>query len=199
MIHADKIILAVFLALAMTVGVYADMTPTPSLDGDRPPAAQQSDRTACPSPNSHDLLIDPVLADLHRPSGTFPPTTSADVHLTGETQRPVQILTSDQGSLDLCLYALMGLGFCKSAPWVRKLSFGHVPEWYHDGGPYQIGHSFAVSPESLCPVPVHCFVQPDHRAEEFITRRRLRAIVSSWRTSQFTPCTLASRGPPETC
>lgn len=108
----------------------------------------------------------------------------------------MQLLGPGRSSLHLCLCALMGLGVCKSAPWMKRLSFGYIPEWYHDGGPHQIGHSLAIPPESLCPVPICCFVQPDDRAEEFIIKHSLRTIVSAWRKSQFTPCILASRGPP---
>ena len=95
-----------------------------------------------------------------------------------------------------CLYALMGLGLCSSVHWVKKINLGHIPEWYHEGGPLQIGHSHAATPESLCSLQV-CFLAPqDDRAEDSLPQYHLGTIVSLWRKSQFTSSVIASRGPP---
>ena len=75
------------------------------------------------------------------------------------------IRSDGQNSLGLCLCALLGLGVCRSAPWVKKLSLTVIPEWYHDGGPRQIGHSLAVTPDCLCSSSA-CFVQPQSPAED---------------------------------
>jgi hypothetical protein len=99
----------------------------------------------------------------------------------------------------LCLSAIIGLGLCTSAHCVKRLSFGFIPEWYHNGGPFQIGHSFAVNPDSVNPVPAYCFVQPVPGAEDFIPQYHLGTIVSLWRKSQFTADVLAGRGPPAGC
>jgi len=109
-----------------------------------------------------------------------------------------QILTDGSDSLSLCLWALIGLGLCRSGQWVRRLSLGFVPEWYHSGGPFQIGHSHAVLPNNLASafVPVCCFVQPVFAVESPILIQRSRIVRSSWRKSQFAPAALASRGPP---
>ena len=129
--------------------------------------------------------------------GTVHFLPKARVDMGQSTQMPPAIeLTDGPGSASLCLYALMGLGLYSAPHWIRRLSMGLIPEWYHDEAPFQIGHSFAVPPESLCPVPVYCFVQPDDRAERFIPQYRLRTVVSLWRKSQFTPDVIASRGPP---
>jgi len=117
---------------------------------------------------------------------------------TSQTQRPI-ILTDEQSSVGLCLSALIGLGVCSSAHCLKKLHFGFIPEWYHNGGPFQIGHSLAVNPDTSCPAPVYCFVQPDRKAENYMPLSRLRDIVSLWRQSQYTPDVIASRGPPVTC
>jgi hypothetical protein len=107
-------------------------------------------------------------------------------------------LRNEPGSLNMCLYALMGLGLCSSVHLVKKIHLGFIPEWYHDGGPFQIGHSFALSPQSLSPVPAYCFIQPDSAIANLLTfnKFRLRTIMSLWRKSQFTPDVIASRGPP---
>ncbi len=122
---------------------------------------------------------------------------------TGEADQlphDVEVLHSpkhEPGSLQMCLYALLGLGLCKVAPCLNKLSWSAVPEWYHDGGPWQIGHSVAVSPETLNPISVCCFVQPDNTGERPVPEDRFwTSVSSSWRKSQFTPDALSSRGPP---
>jgi hypothetical protein len=122
------------------------------------------------------------------------PAANGDAGQVREAQ-DVPVLTDGQNSFSLCLYALLGLGLCKSVPLVRKVSFGYIPQWYHDGGPVQVGHSFAISPDCLCPAPA-CFVQPDGPAENLIPRYHFSAVVSRWRDSQFTPAVLASRAPP---
>jgi hypothetical protein len=105
-------------------------------------------------------------------------------------------LTGGPDSCGLCLYALMGVGLCAAPHWLKKLHFGHLPEWYHDGGPSQIGHSYAATPESLCCLQVCCFAPPVEPVEPLKPQYRLGTIISLWRKSQFTPAVLASRGPP---
>jgi len=137
----------------------------------------------------------PSVATLDFCSVEFLPEANANVSQTSEMQHPL-ILTSGPGSFNLCLSALMGLGLCSSAHWVKRLSFGFVPEWYHNGGPFQIGHSFAVTPESLCPVPACCFIQPVCTVEDSLPQYRLGTVTSLWRKSQFTPVVIGPRGPP---
>ena len=154
-------------------------------------------RTAEPSsPFDYTSIMYPDLGPIQ-----FAPAAGDNFNQTSETQPPA-ILTDGQSSLSLCLSALIGLGLCSSAHCLKKLHlghFGHIPEWYHPGGPCQIGQSLAVNPDSVCPVPVCCFVQPDHTAEYPIPISRRRDIVSLWRQSQYTPDVIASRGPPITC
>ncbi|MEN6423734.1 MAG: hypothetical protein ABFE13_00110 [Phycisphaerales bacterium] len=109
---------------------------------------------------------------------------------------PLHILADRQSSLSLCLYALFGLGLCRSAPLVKKLSFGSIPSWYHDAGPSQIGHSLAISPDCLSRTLVGCLIQPDCTVESAVPHYRPGVILSLWRTSQFTPEAIAPRGPP---
>ena len=126
----------------------------------------------------------------------FPIEVDADARPSARVPDTLMDMTDGPGSASLCLYALMGMGLFSTPHWLKRLHLGHLPEWYHDGGPFQIGHSFAVSPEILCPVPADCIVQPDNTAEDSLPRYRQRTVVSCWRTSQFTPDLLASRGPP---
>jgi hypothetical protein len=194
MINRRQAIAAVVLVLALAAGVHADMVSVFSADAVPKPPVQvcglASDRPVAP----YVSLIDPLVADLDLWSVAVLPT--ADVEPTDETQQPVYLLTHDrQGSLDLCLYALVGLGMCKSAPWIKKLHLGVIPDWYHHGGPAQIGHSLPIGPNCLCSTAV-CFVQPDCGAEDSIPPQRLGTNASLRRTSQSTPAVRASRAPP---
>jgi hypothetical protein len=112
-------------------------------------------------------------------------------------QTPYAIeLTGRPDSSSLCLYALMSLGLCSAPHWIRRLSLGFIPQWYHEGDPFQIGHSYAATPESLCSLQVCFLVPPDDQAEHLIPKYRLGAIMSLWRKLQFAPTVLAPRGPP---
>ena len=148
-------------------------------------------RTAEPSSYfDYTSIMDPDVGTIQ-----FAPAAGDNFNQTSETQPPA-ILTDGQSSLSLCLSALIGLGLCSSAHCLKKLHLGHIPEWYHHGGPWQIGHSLAVNPDSVCPMPAYCFVQPTHVAEDLTAQYRSGTIISLWRKSQFTPNVLSSRGPP---
>jgi hypothetical protein len=179
--------------LAIAAVGHADMTPISRGDADhwQSVAARETvppvSRPLCPQ---HGLSIDDLAAL------RFTPLAAQDA---GEATRPVmktQILVDKQDSRSLCLYALLGLGLCKSPCWLKKASLGGVPTWYHDGGPLQVGHSHAVSPDCLCHALVYCLVQPDCATMGRMLPHRQQPVVVFWRASQFTPAVLASRGPP---
>ena len=187
-------IIALFVGvLAGTVTADADLMPLSRGDtACLPPTTTVSqpdrERPALPTP-----LGSPDLADL----SFVPLAIPAEVESQADSMRATPLIRADeQNSLDLCLFALLGLGLCKSAPYVRKFSFGAIPDWYHTGGPFQVGHSHAISPDCLCQAPVYCFIQPDRPAANPASQYRQEAIVCLWRTSQFTPAVLASRAPP---
>jgi hypothetical protein len=126
----------------------------------------------------------------------YVPGADRSFEQSSEARQPT-ILTDGQSSLSLCISALLGLGLCSSAHCLKKVHFGFIPQWYHNGGPFQIGHSLAVNPDSVCPLPVYCFTQPTPTAEyHALQHYRPGMIVSLWRKSQFTQDVLASRGPP---
>jgi len=194
-INRRKLLITVGLGLLVTTGVYADMTPVSRMDAK---CEQSSNACRLAELQYTDLSSPynpPSVTELDLWSVKFLPEAKDDDSQSAEIQH-LQILTNGQGSLNLCLSALMGLGLCSSAHWVKRISFGFVPEWYHNGGPFQIGHSYAVTPESLCPVPVFCFIQPVCTVEDSLSQYRLRTVVSLWRKSQFTPTVLVPRGPP---
>ena len=190
-----SLIIAVLGVLVVTVAVRADMTPMSGLDAVSWQSARVCDQTDLRQTNSSSPFAGLSVTDVNWRPFEFPPETSADPGQIFDAQHP-HSLTSGPSSLNLCLSALIGLGLCSSAGYVKKLHFGIIPQWYHNGGPFQIGHSLAVSPESLYPALVDCFIQPDHAVERLIPQYRPGAIVSLWRKSQFTPDVIASRGPP---
>jgi hypothetical protein len=196
MINGKRQFVAFFVMLVCTVSVYADMMPMPASDveqGQLPCISCSQNNLQYPdlsSPFNYTNVTDLGLW----PAGLSPEPT-ADAGQISEAQN-LQSFTDGTGSFALCLYALIGLGLCQAAPWVKKLSFEFIPEWYHDGGPFQIGHSHAVTPETLYPTPAYCFIQPTCMVESFIPQYSLMTIVSLWRKSQFTPDVIASRGPP---
>lgn len=196
MICRRRLIPGIISLLLFTGMVRADMVSVMKLEVERqasPFAGGRAEGLHANSPSPSESLI-----DIQFDAGTvlFLPEADAKIRQSTQVSNTLLDLTNRPGSASLCLYALMGLGLWSAPHWIKKLHLGHIPEWYHEGGPSQIGHSFAVSPESLCPVPVYCFMQPDETVEELMHKYRLRTIVSCWRKSQFTPETIAARGPP---
>lgn len=195
MVDWRKLIVAIAGVLALSAAVHADMVPVSQLGAEYRSPEQACSRVELLRTGPSSPFDSLSTAGLSPGLVEFFPETSTDVTQSSEMPSP-QILTSGPSSLSLCLSALLGLGFYSSTHWVKKLHFGIVPEWYHEGGPFQIGHSYAVMPNSLCPVPAYCFVQPVLTAECCLSRYRLRTITSLSRNSQFTPSVLESRGPP---
>ena len=195
MINGRRIISAVICGLIVTVNVHADMVSVSQQDTVRRELLSVYNRAETQYSNLSNQSNFFQVAVLDSLSAGFLSQANADVEQTTEIQH-LQSFTNGPGSLNLCLSALLGLGLFSSAHFVKKLSFSFVPEWYHNGGPFQIGHSYALTPDSLCPVPVYCFIQPVYMAEDSFIQHRYRTVVSIWRKSQFTPTVIASRGPP---
>jgi hypothetical protein len=165
-------------------------------DVERKPLRRECAQMAFQHADSSGLYGGSVAIDLDFGPVQFLPQVSVD-HLGQTSQAPYAMeLAGRPDSSRLCLYALMGLGLCAAPHWARRLSFGFAPEWYHQGGPFQIGHSYAATPESLCSLQVCLLARPDDRAEDSQPQYRLGAILFLWRKSQFTPAILAPRGPP---
>lgn len=135
-----------------------------------------------------------IETDLYSKAGCFPFGLPAVLdEQTGSKQ--ALDLTDGCGSLDLCLYALIGLGLFRSGHCVRRSSLGFVAEWYYSGGPQQIGCSHAVGPGACC-VETVCFVQPDAVPDHLLLYAGRGIIPSLARSSQFTAAVLACRAPP---
>jgi hypothetical protein len=195
MIMVRRSITAIVAVLAVATSAYAGVIPASSLDA---VCVQRS--PVCEPACLHQIDVSNLVADSPSADGldSWPvgrmPGADADVLHAAET-KPLQVFTDDRSSLNLCLYVLMGLGLCRSVPLAKKLSLGILPDWYHSGGPFQIGGSHAIGPD-LSVAAVVCFVQPDSPTGENTLRYHFADLVSLWRKSQFTPTALASRGPP---
>jgi hypothetical protein len=186
-----RAVVAILMAFAVMDGVYADMMPTSSLG-----AAFRPSRCVCDRTGPSTRLDGPAITDLDVSSASYPDKIRFHLESANETQESPHILASDQGSLDLCLYALLGLGMCRSGRWVRKSGLGHIPEWYHSDGPYQIGPSQAVGPDLLRLRPSLCLAQPDCTSGAALPQPGSVRIASLDRSTQCTPTTLPCRGPP---
>ncbi len=196
MIRCKKLIVLVVCMWFIAPAVYGDMVPP----------ARLSCKYECPSQilPSEELLLRNGLSDQFIFSGVIGldfgsvysiPESNFEVEQTSNV-RHLQISASGSGSCYLCFYTLVGLGLCSSVNRVKRISFGFIPEWYHDGGPYQIGHSYAVMPGSLRSVPICCFIQPEYVGESLLTRYSKGIGVSLLRNSQFISDMSSSRGPP---
>jgi len=130
------------------------------------------------------------------PSCSVSPECRYDLGQLPETPPPKIAADGGNSSLSLCLSALLSLGACRSIRAAKKLPLGFPPQWYHNDGPFQIGHSISVDLEAVFPVPACCLVQPAPRVTDLALQRHFGTIVSLWRKSQFTPDLLAARGPP---
>ncbi len=183
-------------ALLVAGAACADMMPPSERNGERKPPRHVCDRTKFQNTDFFGLYDNCVAVDLDSGPVQFLPQPGVDdVGQTSQTPYAIE-LKGRPDSFSLCLYALMSLGLCSAPHWVRRLPLGFTPEWYHEGGPLQIGRSHAATPESLYYLQVYFLVPPDDQAEHLIPQYRLRTILSLWRKSQFTPTVLAPRGPP---
>ena len=191
-----KQILGLIVALLVAGAARADMVLVSERDSERRPLRHACAQMEFQHADSSGLYDSSVAVDLGFGPVQFLPQVSVDY--VGQTsQAPYAMeLTGRPDSSSLCLYALMSLGLCSAPHWVRRLSLGFTQEWYHEGGPFQIGHSHAVTPESLCSLQVCFLAPPDDPAEHLTPQHRFRTILSLWRKSQFTPTVLAPRGPP---
>ena len=103
----------------------------------QPQTEEISHTQACSNINDSDSIHDDLLkSEFDLCYDNTLPEVSDD--LTSEEDTPdYQPLTDGTNSLSLCLSALIGFGLFGSAKYIRTVSFGFIPDWYHDGGPIQ--------------------------------------------------------------
>jgi len=69
-------------------------------------------------------------------------------------------LPPEPASLSLVLAGLGSLGAWQLGRAARTLHFGPVPEWFHTGGPVQIGHTYVANPDCSAVFEICAFDQP---------------------------------------
>lgn len=197
MVEVRKTLLAVAAVFVVAVSARAGLTPVSAA-----PVFSSDQADALPQAESHEILLfgvsdeTPMAGDVGSQACCLPHETEVATDAEEGPDTPQTISLKDgRGSVDLCLYALIGLGVLRSGHWVKRPSLGFVPEWYHTGGPDQIGHSHAVGPDSIC-IPTICFIQPDVTAESIEPHYAQETITSLARQSQSRPTILAVRPPP---
>ncbi len=196
MVGVKKTITTAMVALAVASVVHADMVPMSPPDGGlRQSLPVCEGRVPQQYSDSNEPAAFLGTVDLDSLPVGFLLQTTAEADQLGET-KPAPILTDGQNSLSLCLYALLGLGLCRAAPFVRKSYVGGMPDWYYSGRPHQIGDSIAVSPDCFISARAACFIQPGCPAEDSLVGYRGGIVVALWRKSQFAQPVLTSRGPP---
>jgi hypothetical protein len=185
---------AVIASFAVMTSVYGDMMPVSKPDVARRHSPHVCTAAALRQTDLSSSFTWEAVGDLGSPSYALLPEAGAEFEQAAEAQR-VHVLTSGAGSLDLCLYALIGLGLCTYVPCAKNLSFSSIPQWYHNGGPFRIGDSHAIGPDCLCSAVVY-FVQPACTADDLQPEYHWGMIAPLLRESLFTPTVLSSRGPP---
>jgi hypothetical protein len=189
-----RIILSIWVGLALAGGVHADMMPISRLD-----SVSRQLPAVRPGCDLHQADLSRRFSSLGNVPGldTLPLGSvvgaNANSGHAAEAQ-PVHILTSGGGSLDLCLYALLGLGLFTYVPCAKNVALSSVAKWYHKAG-LQIGYDHAIEPESLYCAAV-CFFQPVCTGDTPIRQSRWGTVASLLRNSEFTRNVLSSRGPP---
>jgi hypothetical protein len=112
-----------------------------------------------------------------------------------EPDPPSHVLADRQGSMHLCLCALLGLGLFKSVPCARRLPLGAIPAWCREGGPSEVGHCLAIS-RDCASVLLLCFHQPEVVAVELRPVYRSELITFLRRQGRFVSTGRVPRGPP---
>ena len=143
-------------------------------------------------PSAAGLLVEPRLratwpAHATRDSGPGP--NSENGQLTTLPPAPDSAL--------LAMSGLLSLGAIQLGRNVRKLNLGALPEWYHDGGPTQVGHSTPFDLDlgfNLAALPVCVFAGPVGAEDTVLFGAQWSDAVR--RAPQFWPTTKSPRGPP---
>jgi hypothetical protein len=73
---------------------------------------------------------------------------------------PADQLPAEPASLSLVLAGLGSLGAWQLGRAARHAHFGDVPDWFHAGGPVQIGYAFIANPDCTPALDVSAFDQP---------------------------------------
>lgn len=195
-------IILVATGLLMPAGIArADMMPLDALHGTvvwaRSDSIEEVEEPTEPTEpaNPANLSSFPSLFDWDL-RGVFRPVIRIDVSEPPQSQ-PVHLLAEKEGSLTLCLYAMMSLGLIDSVPWTRKWMVRTLPRWYWHGCTGVYRPCLAISVMLRHPEPTAHWDPPSDPTQDEQTCLQPETTVPLWRKSQFTLPVLAARGPPD--
>lgn len=190
------LISAALMVLISATGVRADMTGGAWPEPAGPmPAAQQPPLTPALSPGHPQTSgvdrWDSFEAGLN---SALPEAPSVDTGPSvGGSSSGITVLPAGPGSVSLFFAAMGGLGAWQLGRSARRIRFGPVPEWYHTGGPPQVGHAVPLDLTSSV-VPVFHLDRPAWEPPvlwRFVGRIPVPACTSHDRLFASTP-----RAPP---
>lgn len=75
------------------------------------------------------------------------PLARTDLAASSDGPQDVCLLPPGPDSTTLFLSALASLGVWHLGRSAKKINLAHLPDWYHTGGPIQIGHTFVLDLE----------------------------------------------------
>jgi len=191
-----RVLVGLAVVLMASDAVRADVTPlravTPLSQGLHTASGAIAHSRAAVTPTLDDLdwLSDDASSWLWGQRLPDKLSPSAD---SASRQPPAQTLPPSPSSLALGLTALAGFGVYQAGRSIRKLHLSALPEWYHTGGPTQVGHAtpFDLAYGSL----VACCFEGPVPARPAIVRHTSRGQCPRLRIEAFLRLA-APRGPP---
>ena len=124
-----------------------------------------------------------------------PAEVPSDFGSASGTGQPAALPPAPESAL-LAMSGLLSLGAIQLGRNVRKLGLGTLPvEWYHDGGPAQVGHSTPFDLEAgFSALPVCFFAEPPEAGTAVL--HRVRGLRPARGAVQCHLTTESPRGPP---
>ena len=149
----------------------------------------QSVRQVTPDSDSRGLL--------NAALGIAVPPRAIDSSTPTKSEVKPIVLPADMSSITMFLTGLSSLGawqFVRSAR-NTKFHLGHMPEWYHTGGPIQVGHVTAIDPGLTVAAMVSICDLPTGQSLQLLLRRATALRLRS----QSAPALATPRAPPHLC
>jgi hypothetical protein len=148
-------VVAKYLWMMASAALLLGAVPSLRADISISPRTAAGDAAGAPAAASEQVstlaCLDSGLSDVLLPAGL----AAAD----GPMHKPGR-LPEEPASLSLVLAGLGSLGAWQLGRAAKNAHFGQVPEWFHTGGPVQIGHAYAANPDCGAVFEVCAFDPP---------------------------------------
>ena len=183
-------IAAVVAILAGSAVACADMAgpadlPRPSCGG------RQQDQAAQPAPASRIAGPEALLPPAAQTAAGALPLCVPEAPEAGVPA--ARALEGGPGSASLFFVALGALGAWQVGRSLRKVHYGLAPDWYHTGGPAQVGRASPIDLSApAAAAPAYSNPLPEHLNRLGLQAGESRGPVGP----QFLPAALAPRAPP---